>query len=120
MHKLDHEKYYGNIEYKQELSHMDSNKIEKYATQMKFRLLEGHGRAVYLIGVQDDGVIVGVTKELLKNYTNIMLQICKLIDSKIYNITFKKTSKTNYAIMIVRIKACFDLNTTFYLPGGDI
>ena len=45
MHKLDSEKYYGNIEYKQELSNMDHNKIQKYASQMKFRLQEGNGHA---------------------------------------------------------------------------
>ena len=71
MHKLDIEQYYGNIEYKQELSNMDLNKIQKYATQMKYRLQEGDGSAIYYIGVQDDGTIIGVPNQLIKSYKNI-------------------------------------------------
>lgn len=117
MHKLDSEKYFGNKEYKQELSNMDSNKIEKYATQMKFRLLEGKGKAIYFIGVQDDGNIIGVPNGLLKKYLNIIKQICNKINSSIYKISYIETQQVNYSIMIINIKANFSLESIFYLTG---
>ena len=109
--------YYGNKEYKQELSNMDSNKIEKYATQMKFRLLEGKGKAIYFIGVQDDGNIIGVPNGLLKKYLNIIKQICNKINSSVYKISYIETQEVNYSIMIINIKANFNLESIFYLTG---
>jgi elongation factor 1-alpha len=120
MHKIDCEKYYGNIEYKQELSNMDSDKIQKYATQMKFRLIEGNGEAVYLIGVQDDGNIIGVPNKLLKSYTRIIKDICQEINSKISDISYIKLPQIKHSIMMVRIIANFELKSIFYLTGDDI
>lgn len=41
------------------------NRMQHLITQMKWRLREGQGEAIYEIGVQDDGTIKGLTdKEL--------------------------------------------------------
>jgi len=120
MHKIDSEKYYGNIEYKQELSNMDSDKIQKYATQMKFRLIEGDGSALYLIGVQDDGNIIGVPNELLKTYSTIIESICQEINSQISDISYIKVPQIHRSIMLVRVRAKFSLQSIFYLTGDDI
>ena len=119
MHKIDSEKYYGNIEYKQELSNMDSDKIQKYATQMKFRLIEGNGKAIYLIGVQDDGNIIGVPNILLKSYTDIIKNICREINSKISDISYIKIPLPHRSVMVVHIRAKFSLQSIFYLAGDD-
>ena len=42
---FDHESYWGNIEYKQGFMHMTPKKIKKYATQLKFRVIEGNGKS---------------------------------------------------------------------------
>lgn len=57
------ELYYGNREYKRHLIINDSSNIrqssgrllEKRGTQMLFRLREGNGKAIYLVGVEDNG-----------------------------------------------------------------
>lgn len=38
-------------------------RFEHLATQMKWRLQEGRGEAVYQIGVEDDGMLVGLSEE---------------------------------------------------------
>jgi len=55
------EKEYGNKEYKRYLiNHPNNNQekfIEKRATQMLFRLIEGNSKAIYIFGVEDNGII---------------------------------------------------------------
>ncbi|XP_016359625.1 GTP-binding protein 2-like isoform X1 [Sinocyclocheilus anshuiensis] len=56
----------GNIEYKLKLVNPTQYRFEHLATQMKWRLQEGHGEAVYQIGVEDNGLLVGLTEEDMK------------------------------------------------------
>ena len=44
----------GNIEYKRSL-HIDNNRIEENISQMKWRIKEGDGEAIYYLGIEDDG-----------------------------------------------------------------
>jgi len=43
------------------------SRIEHLITQMKWRLKEGEGVAIYAIGVEDNGVISGLLKEELES-----------------------------------------------------
>ncbi|XP_029053158.2 GTP-binding protein 2 [Osmia bicornis bicornis] len=56
----------GNIEYKLKLINPSSQKFEHLVTQMKWRLREGHGEAIYQIGVEDNGKLTGLTREDMK------------------------------------------------------
>ena len=40
-----------------------SSRFEHLVTQMKWRLREGQGEAIYEIGVEDNGLLVGLTEE---------------------------------------------------------
>ena len=56
----------GNREYKINLDYSDKKKgvlrniLNKKATQMNYRIIEGGGKAIYFIGLTDDGDCVGV------------------------------------------------------------
>uniref|UniRef100_A0AAR2KG52 Tr-type G domain-containing protein n=1 Tax=Pygocentrus nattereri TaxID=42514 RepID=A0AAR2KG52_PYGNA len=52
----------GNIEYKLKLVNPTQYRFEHLATQMKWRLQEGRGEAVYQIGVEDNGLLVGLSE----------------------------------------------------------
>ncbi|KAG9261157.1 GTP-binding protein 2b [Astyanax mexicanus] len=56
----------GNIEYKLKLVNPTQYRFEHLATQLKWRLQEGRGEAVYQIGVEDNGLMVGLTEEDMK------------------------------------------------------
>jgi len=51
----------GNIEYKLKLVSPTPERLEHLVTQLKWRLAEGGGEAIYEIGVGDDGSLVGKT-----------------------------------------------------------
>uniref|UniRef100_A0A8D3BHA9 Tr-type G domain-containing protein n=2 Tax=Scophthalmus maximus TaxID=52904 RepID=A0A8D3BHA9_SCOMX len=52
----------GNIEYKLKLVNPTQYRLEHLATQLKWRLQEGRGEAVYQIGVEDNGLLVGLSE----------------------------------------------------------
>ncbi|CAL1531257.1 unnamed protein product [Lymnaea stagnalis] len=51
----------GNIEYKLKLVKPSDFRMEHLVTQMKWRLEEGHGEAIYEIGVEDSGFLAGLS-----------------------------------------------------------
>ncbi|HUT81615.1 MAG TPA: GTP-binding protein [Candidatus Bathyarchaeia archaeon] len=56
----------GNIEYKLKLIDPTATRFEHLVTQMKFRLQEGQGEAIYELGIEDNGYPRGVTEEELE------------------------------------------------------
>ncbi|KAJ8264236.1 hypothetical protein GJAV_G00146830 [Gymnothorax javanicus] len=56
----------GNIEYKLKLVNPTQSRFEHLVTQMKWRLQEGRGEAVYQIGVEDNGLLVGLSQDDMK------------------------------------------------------
>jgi GTPase len=73
------EKYYGNREYKYKIINIDDIKIEKRATQCLFRLHEGNGKALYLLGVNDNGNVKGILLvDLLESIKNIIKIVSRI------------------------------------------
>lgn len=70
--KLPPEEFDGNIEYKLHLSYDKTHKLQKFITQMQWRLSEGFGTCYYIIGVYDDGTIYGITKDEQKSMFKII------------------------------------------------
>lgn len=86
------ETYYGNKEYKLHLiikKNFD-HIINKKASQMLFRIIEGNGKALYIIGIKDNGDAVGIEYKKLIDSINTIKQICEKIDASIKNIRFYK------------------------------
>lgn len=86
---LPKESYDGNVEYKLKLTdNYEEKKYQKLATQMKYRLNEGKGKAIYIIGVCDNGNALGI------NYKDLIITLEKiLIIVKIINAEIKKITK---------------------------
>ena len=96
----------GNIEYKVTLENISNKKIIKYTTQLKYRVLEGYGRARYLIGVSDKGTIIGLNEPfyIVINKLNLL---CKDIDCRLHFIL--KCNYQNKMFLIVKICANFNV-----------
>ena len=98
----------GNIEYKSTLANMDNKKLIKYATQLKYRVLEGCGTTIYIIGISDKGSVVGLG-ESFDTVIYKMDLLCKNIDCSIQFIM-----KCYYKLdtfLIVKIVSNFNVNT---------
>ena len=80
----------GNKEYKWKLINKNIKdryvKINKLASQMLYRLYEGDGKAVYLIGVRDNGISIGINTEELFETLNIVDEVSKIANCKIKNV----------------------------------
>ena len=83
--KLEPEVEEGNIEYKRKLYDLTNYRLEQLTSQMKWRINEGNGEALYYIGVNDDGTIYGLDN---KEYADTMKNLSKI--SKKININIVK------------------------------
>jgi hypothetical protein len=54
-HHLPPEPEFGNVEYKLKLISPSKHRFDHLVTQLKWRLNEGNGEAIYEIGVTDSG-----------------------------------------------------------------
>lgn len=51
----------GNNEYKLKLLDKSDDRIEQLTTQMRYRMEEGDGEAIYTLGISDNGGVIGLT-----------------------------------------------------------
>lgn len=65
----------GNIEYKLKLISPSKQRFEHLVTQMKWRLREGHGEAIYEIGVSDSGQMHGLDESEMKASLHTLTQM---------------------------------------------
>ncbi|TIB38293.1 hypothetical protein E3P86_01710 [Wallemia ichthyophaga] len=66
--KIVEESDVGFVEYKLKLTlNTTKDRLDRYMTQMKFRLLQGRGRCLYQIGVLDDGHLIGLDDAALED-----------------------------------------------------
>jgi GTPase len=97
----------GNIEYKRILKN-DKNRIEEYTSQLKWRVKEGQGEAIYYLGIEDDGSFYNwndkeknqTIQVIKKMVNNANLRIAK-IEKIYYNID---TTKNYYFKAVIREK----------------
>lgn len=73
----------GNIEYKLKLVNPTQYRFEHLATQLKWRLQEGRGEAVYQIGVEDNGLLVGLTEEDMKTSLKTLRRMAEKVGADI-------------------------------------
>ena len=89
---MDPENNDGNVEYKRHLTDKTDNRIENLATQMKYRVNEGDGEAIYYIGVEDDGKLSGITK---KEFEETDENIKKIAEKNKYTLTLLSSRPVN-------------------------
>ncbi|KRT83365.1 hypothetical protein AMK59_4740 [Oryctes borbonicus] len=65
----------GNIEYKLKIVNPSKQRFEHLVTQMKWRLREGQGEAIYEIGVEDNGVLTGLSNNDMKDSLQTLKQM---------------------------------------------
>jgi hypothetical protein len=98
------EEYYGNREYKLYLDiHNNNDKLQKRSTQLLYRLNEGEGRAIYLIGVNDNGISIGCNLQDLFISIKSIIRMSNIVKSEITKITIYHSENGNY-IGTVRCK----------------
>lgn len=94
----------GKIEYKLLLNTNDENRLQELATQMKYRLEEGGGEAFYIIGVSDNGEILGLSESELNKSLEILSRIASIINAKIVHMRKVQVKKgRQIAEVLIRV-----------------
>ncbi|KAK7104445.1 GTP-binding protein 2-like [Littorina saxatilis] len=73
----------GNIEYKLKLVNPSPSRLEHLVTQMKWRLQEGNGEAIYEIGVEDNGILTGLNESDLKASLSTLEKMAKRLGASL-------------------------------------
>lgn len=71
----------GNVEYKYALLATTAERREHLATQMQWRIGEGHGEAIYELGVADDGTPRGLSDAELSQTLHTLCDVARRIDA---------------------------------------
>jgi GTPase len=112
----------GHIEYKLKMLHSNAHRIEQLTTQMRYRVNEGNGECIYVMGVTDSGGLIGITedeytqsRELLdhvaeKNSYTVTLLTEQKVDSALHHNNFDDTSEKKVYEFLVR-----ERNSTKYV-----
>lgn len=67
----------GNVEYKLQLLNPTRYRFQQLVSQMKWRLEEGEGEAIYEIGVADNGTLTGLVASELQTSLNTLGNMAK-------------------------------------------
>lgn len=88
----------GNIEYKLTLG----SDIDRLAGQLKRRLAEGGGEAIYLIGVADDGRPLGLPDDELLKALNVLREMAKKVGASYYILRVAEGLRGKIAEVLLR------------------
>uniref|UniRef100_F1KSM9 GTP-binding protein 2 n=1 Tax=Ascaris suum TaxID=6253 RepID=F1KSM9_ASCSU len=77
----------GNIEYKVKLVNPSASRLQHLITQMKWRLREGQGEAIYEIGVEDRGVMTGLTDSELEASMRTLTAMANALNASIVTLS---------------------------------
>lgn len=80
-----------------------NSKINKRATQLRYRLIEGKGKALYMIGVEDNGNVNGISMDKLLESIDFLHKMAITINATVKNIRIYKGHLIDKYICTVRI-----------------
>lgn len=101
------EKESGNVEFKKNLkkdTHLKGKKKTSLIAQMKHRMLSGDGKAIYVIGVNDNGNISGISKSRFEETVEVLEILCEEAEARIADIN-KENLDSGQFIGIAEIKS---------------
>ena len=93
----------GYIEYKRQLINIKPSRLEHLITQMKYRILEGHGECLYEIGLDDKGDVYGLSVEEFTESLDTVKKMANAIDCEAVVIC-EKTLKCNKKVAEVLVR----------------
>jgi len=101
--RYEPEREEGKVEYKLKLEKVDDERIERLASQMKYRLMEGGGEAFYVLGVSDDGEPVGLNEEELEITLRNLKTVADKLGAKIKILRIREGRRGKIIEVLVRL-----------------
>ena len=94
----------GNVEYKQHLIEPTPERLEQLVSQMKYRIEEGGGEALYELGVSDLGVPHGLNDEELEKSMETMKILAEANNSSANIVYIKSGRMKDHSIVEVLVR----------------
>lgn len=92
-----------------------SRKFEHRSTQLLNRLILGEGKALYLIGIHDDGRTEGITIDILYNSINNMCKMANNIGGHIKRVAIYDTARVGYYVATIRLELPDDVDNDMFV-----
>ena len=92
----------GKTEYKLKIIRADYDKINRLASQLKYRLAEGGGEAFYVLGVTDEGLPEGLSEEELGETLEALHKACNLINAKVIKVREREGRRGRVVELLIR------------------
>lgn len=93
----------GNVEYKLKLLNKTNERIDQLTSQLKWRLQEGNGHAIYQIGVTDCGEKVGLNQNEMNESIKTLIAMAKTINAQVHTIKTREV-RNDFLISEVQIQ----------------
>ena len=93
-----------NIEFKECLNksyHLQKDRRQHLASQMKYRMERGDGEAIYFIGVDDDGNLIGLEEKIFEESLFVLKKIAEEADSSILKVEKYPVEKGQVAKVLI-------------------
>ena len=93
-----------NIEFKESLKkkyHLQKDRKQRLASQMKYRMERGEGEAIYFIGVDDDGNLKGLDEENFQESLFVLKNIAEEVGSYILKVDKYPADKGQVAKVLI-------------------
>jgi GTPase len=103
--QLEQEDDEGNVEYKLKLVDPTPERFDRLVSQMKFRLAEGQGEALYEIGVTDDGTPQGLNETQLEASINTLKRMAKEIDAEVQIVHVKSGTSAGHSMVEALVRS---------------
>ncbi|AYV83563.1 MAG: GTPase [Hyperionvirus sp.] len=102
----------GYMEYKLRLDQIDKGKMMRMITQMTYRLneaklLTSKANAYYLLGVDDDGNVGYVSREIIDKSIDILIETAHKCNAEVYSLEIV-TLEVNCCLAAAAIRKCYN------------
>lgn len=123
---LDPENDEGDEEFKRTLVGKSEKRLKELESQMRFRVNEGNGQSIYIIGVEDDGTPYGLSQAEFEGSLQTLEKICKRLDFSLRLMVktsiSRKTEKDQKYIckFLIRENNLVDYEEVKIATGGNV
>lgn len=113
----------GNVEYKLQLLPPSVDRFDRLVTQLSWRLTEGGGTCAYELGVRDDGALVGITLDDMRQSLSYLCAMAQSVGAcvslqRLVTKTSRSTSETSGFDELHVIAQASDVHRLLELQNG--
>ncbi|KAG7306693.1 hypothetical protein JYU34_008118 [Plutella xylostella] len=97
---LPPEPRFGNVEYKLQLVSVTEKRFQHLVTQLKWRLRSGGGVAIYVVGVRDNGTLLGLRARALRASLHTLRKMAAALRASVTHVTARRVTSDRATVEV--------------------